>query len=147
MPVAVLSHCIVFGGTGLILGVGLTVTVTVTDGPSLHPTGLIGVIVYVTVCGASVGLTRTSDITYPFANPAAPGVNPVTPPVAVAVNLNVTTPLVKVLGLWSVIPVAVLSHCIVFGGTGKTLGVGLTVTMTFTEGPSAHPVGLTGVMV
>jgi hypothetical protein len=43
--------------------------------------------------------------------------------------------------------VAVLSHCIVFAGTGEILGVGFTVTVTFIDGPSLHPVGLTGVIV
>jgi hypothetical protein len=77
----------------------------------------------------------------------AEGVNPVTPPDEKAVYLNVTAPLVNVLGLSSLIPVVVLSHCIVFTGTGKILGVGLTVTVTDTEGPLLHPVGLTGVIM
>jgi hypothetical protein len=74
-------------------------------------------------------------------------VNPVIPPVAVAVYLNVTTPLVKVLGLSNVILVVVLSHCMLFDGTGKILGVGLTVTVISTDGPLLHPTGLTGVIV
>src|SRR5450759_4117831 len=107
----------VLGGTGKILGVGLTVTVITFAGPSLHPVGLTGTTVLVTVCGASVGLIRLSAITYPFGSPVALGVNPVTPPVAVAVNLNLITPLVNVLGLCSIILVVVLSHCMVLGGT------------------------------
>jgi len=62
MLVLVLSHCILLAGTGETRGVGLTVTVTCTAGPSLHPEGLMGIIVYVTSCGASVGLIRTSVI-------------------------------------------------------------------------------------
>ncbi len=43
MEVAVLSHWIELAGTGEKRGVGLTVTVTVLDGPSLQPVGLTGV--------------------------------------------------------------------------------------------------------
>jgi hypothetical protein len=92
-------------------------------------------------------LTNKSVITWLFGSPVALAVYPVTPPVAVAVKLMVTTPLVKTLGLSSVMLVAVLSHCIVFAGTGEILGVGFTVTVTFTDGPSLQPVGLTGAIV
>ena len=36
---------------GTTCGVGLTVITTTFDGPAAHPVGLIGTIVYVTVCG------------------------------------------------------------------------------------------------
>jgi hypothetical protein len=55
--------------------------------------------VYVTSCGESVGLTSTSEMTWPAGRPVALAVKPVTPPVEVAVYLKVTSPLVKVLGL------------------------------------------------
>ena len=55
-------------------------------------------------------MIRLSDITNPFGRPVALAVNPVTPPVAAAVNLKVISPLVKVLGLLSPILVVVLSH-------------------------------------
>ena len=63
----------------------------------------------------------------------AEAVKPVTSPalpLATDVYLNLITPLVKVLGLCSNMFVVVLSHCIVLTGTGKILGVGLTVTVT-----------------
>ena len=51
-------------------------------------------------------------------------------PLTTDVYLNLITPLVNVLGLCSKILVNVLSHCIELTGTGKILGVGLTVTIT-----------------
>jgi len=79
-----------------------------------------------------------ADAVKPVISPGAP--------LAVAVKLKVITPLVKVLGLSRVMAVVVLSHCIVLGGTGKILGVGLTVTVTVCDGPSLQPTGLTGVI-
>ena len=87
-----------------------------------------------------------SAMTYPWGRLDAEEVNPVTPPVAEAVNLNLITPEVNVLGLRRTILVAVLSHCMLLGGIGKILGVGFTVTTTVLLGPSLQPVGLTGVI-
>ena len=58
MPVAVLSHwTVVLNGTGNILGVGLTITVSETGIQSLHPAS-IALTVYVTSRGSSEVFTR-----------------------------------------------------------------------------------------
>jgi len=85
--------------TGVARGVGFTVTVNITAGPSLHETPLEGTRVYVTASGESVELTRLSVIKDPFGSPLAAGVNPVRPDGADAVKLIVTDPDVNVLGL------------------------------------------------
>ena len=69
------------------------------------------------------------------------------PPGEEAVYLKETFPPVKVLGLLNLIRVILLLHWIVSEGTGKILGVGLTVTVTATEGPSLQPTGLSGVIL
>jgi hypothetical protein len=76
---------------GITCGVGLTVTVTDCGGPSLHPFSF-GVIVYVTIIGASlllvsvpVMLNGKSDLS--FVNP----VDAVPPKCALSVLVTVTT--------------------------------------------------------
>ena len=63
---------------GLSTGLGLTVTVTVKVFPT-HPSGLIGVTVYVAVLIAAVGLIKTSVISASLAIKRA--IPPVIPPV------------------------------------------------------------------
>jgi len=137
----------VFSGTGNTLGVGFTVTLKFTERPSLQPACPTGVIVYKTYCGASVGLTRKSSMIWLSGSSVPDGVYPVMPPGDTAVNLKETSAFVKRLGLLSLMRVTLLSHNIVSVGTGKILGVGFTVTVTFTDRPSLHPTGLTGVIL
>ena len=112
-------------GVATALGVGLTITVAVVEGPG-QPFA-VGVIVKVTVIGAKVVFVKVPDIL-----PEPLAAMPVTVPVLSLIQLNVVPATAPVS---TIVCIGVPEQLVWFDGVATALGVGFTSTVAVTGVP------------